>query len=456
MKKIICLVLSLLFVAIAMCVYVFLSPLMPIITGYPAKNLASAVFVSERDVDSAKVIDLSFSPIKFTSKSVNYEEKSVTARFLWAKSKAVYREDVGVVLLRGDDEDKKEAMTEKLPIVKRYSYDADTVDWPMGDVMPEQRGISEQAAQKLDSISNSCFADGYGGTRFSLMVLHKGVPVLESYKDGINEDTKLLSWSMAKSVVNAMVGVKVGDGDMDVYAPADVDDWKDDDRAAITLDDLMRMQSGLEWNENYGNESDVNLMLHAEKDMAEFVYEKPLVVEPGKDFVYSSGSTNLVSYLIRKNIACDSTYYDLAYNRLLGRIGVQDPVLETDMSGTLVGSSYFYMTTRDYARFGLLYLQDGVFNGERILPEGWVEYTTTPSIASKGSYGSFFWTNKSGFGKNYLKDAPQDLFSCNGHDGQFIFVIPSEDLVIVTLGFSHKPNELDKNRLVSDIIYALK
>jgi len=131
------------------------------------------------------------------------------------------------------------------------------------------------------------------------------------------------------------------------------------------------------------------------------------------------------------------------------KIGITDAVFETDPSGDFVGSSYLYATARDYARFGLLYLNDGVFSGERILPEGWVKYTRTPASGSGGKYGALFWLNIDG----RYPSAPSDMFSCEGHDGQMIFIMPSHDIVVVVLGFSHKPdNSLDFDRLLKDIL----
>ena len=156
---------------------------------------------------------------------------------------------------------------------------------------------------------------------------------------------------------------------------------------------------------------------------------------------------------MRNKIKDDSLYYAFAHTRLFNKTGMPDAVFETDPSGTLAGSSYIYATARDYARFGLLYLHDGIFNGERILPEGWVNYTTTPATHSHGNYGSFFWLNKG----NFYPSAPGDMFSCNGHNGQRIFIIPSKDLVVVVLGYSpKKTNELNFDMLLKDILGTLK
>ena len=213
------------------------------------------------------------------------------------------------------------------------------------------------------------------------------------------------------------------------------------------------MQSGLRWNEDYGNRSDVTVMLYCENDFAKYTYNRPLDFPIGSKWYYSSGSANVVNYLIRKKLNNDVEYSQFAQNKLFNRIGMPDAVLEVDASGIQVGSSYLYATARDYARFGLFYLQDGVFNGERILPEGWVKYSTTPASDSKGEYGSLFWLNKS----NKYLSAPEDMYSCDGHDGQHIFIIPSKELVVVLLGFSHKPDHaMNADELIGDILGAIK
>jgi CubicO group peptidase (beta-lactamase class C family) len=258
---------------------------------------------------------------------------------------------------------------------------------------------------------------------------------------------------MAKSFTNALVGLMVGDGRMNVDEKADIPAWRNDARTRITLNHLMQMESGLNWNEDYGNLSDVTLMLYNSSDFASFASGRPSEFTPGSHWYYSSGSTNIVNYLIRKRFSNDAAYYSFAHTRLFNKTGMPGAVFETDPSGTQAGSSYIYATARDYARFGLLYLGDGVFNGERVLPKGWVAYTTTPAQASNNGYGSFFWLNR---GK-YYPAAPADMFSCNGHDGQRIFIIPSRELVVVVLGYSPKPgNPMDFNRLLEDVIGAVK
>jgi CubicO group peptidase (beta-lactamase class C family) len=214
----------------------------------------------------------------------------------------------------------------------------------------------------------------------------------------------------------------------------------------------MQMQSGLKWNEDYGNRSDVTVMLHSTSDMSRYAFEQPLEYPAGTHWYYSSGTTNIVSYLIRRQFNNDSSYYAFANTQLFNKIGMPDAVFEVDPSGTRVGSSYLYATARDYARFALLYQNDGVFNGERILPEGWVKYSTTASSASNGEYGAFFWLNKS----KKLPSAPEDMYMCNGHDGQHIFIMPAQDLIVVVLGYSpSSKGGIDLDRLLKDILTAV-
>jgi CubicO group peptidase (beta-lactamase class C family) len=427
---------------------VYISSLLPIITGYAAKNLCSDVFVSGRKADSVEAVDLNFSFIRFTKNDVNYDEKSVTSHFLWGKSTAVYREGFGATLLRGIE---KESLGKiRYPSGVNPGYSQDTIAWPLGNIVPDtDTGIDRV---KLGEISNKLIKDNaYKGNAFAFIVLHKGIPVVEAYKSQFNRQTRFLSWSMAKSFTNALVGVLVGEGKMDINKPADIDEWKGDDRSKITLNDLMQMQSGLKWNEDYGSRSDVNIMLFCKGNMSNFAADHTLEHPAGTYWYYSSGTANIVSYLIRKQFPDDSSYYSFANRQFFNKTGMPDAVFEVDASGTRIGSSYLYATALDYARFGLLYENDGVFNGERILPEGWVKYTTTAASGSKNGYGAFFWLNKA----KKFPSAPEDMYMCEGHDGQQIFILPTQKLVVVVLGYSPMPVGMDCDRLLKDILGTL-
>jgi len=429
----------------------YINSLLPIITGYAAKNLCSNVFISGREPEDIEAVDLNFSFIRFTKNSVDYNEKSVTSRFLWGRSKAIYRNGFGSTLLKEIPEaDLRKSL---YPVSTNPEYSQDTTEWPLGNVLPDSlpSGIDISA---VSNISKKVIDEnGYGGNAFAFMVVHKGIPVAELYKPQFDQNTRFLSWSMAKSFTNAVIGVLVRIRRMDISEPAGIEEWKGDDRSRITINDLLQMQSGLKWNEDYGSRSDVNLMLFNEGDMSRFSVSKPLKYPPGTHWYYSSGSVNILTYLIRKEFIDYLSYYAFIQDQVFEKIGITDAVFEVDPSGDFVGSSYLYATARDYARFGLLYLNDGLFGGERVLPEGWVSYTRERASDSNGGYGALFWLNQ---GSRY-PSVPTDMFSCEGHDGQMIFILPSNDLVIVILGFSHKPdNEMDLDRLLRDILGTLK
>ena len=411
---------------------VYLNSLMPVITGYAAKNLASAVFVSGREAKDVEALDLDFSLIRFTSNTVDYEHKTVTSRFLWGESTAAYRKGYGVTLLRGTLDDKP------------FPLPPDTTT-----VRPLPRGDSAFSVRLMPIAKSLVDERAYGGHPFAFMVLHQGGVVGERYDKGIGADTKLLSWSMAKSFANALVGIMVKDSLVDIHQPMSIPEWKGDDRKAITLHDLLQMQSGLEWNEGYGSRTDVNVMLHCEQDMGLFAINKPLEHKPGTHWKYSSGTTTIVMRYLKGLFAGEKEFLGYVRSRLFAPLGIRDAVFEEDMSGTPVGSSYLYITTRDFARFGQLYLEEGKVGDVSILPEGWVDYTHTPASDSQGRYGAFFWLNKS---RTY-EDVPEEMYWCDGHDGQRIFIIPSRQLVVVVLGYSPKPdNVVDFNALLRDIL----
>lgn len=425
---------------------IYINSLLPIITGYAAKNLCSDVFISGRKPQEVEALDLNFSFIKYTNNKVDNEEKSVTSRFLWGRSKAIYRDGFGVTLLRDIPEEALHNI--KYPENTEPGYLQDTIAWPLGNILPDTATGIDMAS--LNEITERLVNDnGYNGNAFAFMVLHKGLPVAEAYKPQFNKNTRFISWSMAKSFTNALVGILVKQGKLDIYEPTGLDEWKGDERSRITLNDLLQMQSGLKWNEDYGNRSDVTLMLHSSGDMSRYAMEQPLEYPAGTHWYYSSGTTNIVSYIIRRQFDSDSAYLAFADRELFNKIGIPDAVFEVDPSGIRVGSSYLYATARDYARFALLYQNDGVFNGERILPEGWVKYTTSAASASNGRYGSFFWLNKS----KELQSAPEDMYMCNGHDGQHIFILPTQELIVVVLGYSPKSGGgIDLNSLLKDIL----
>ena len=278
---------------------------------------------------------------------------------------------------------------------------------------------------------------------YAVVVIHRGRLVYERYdgllpqwdKPGkpVCEDTPLLSWSMAKSMLHAAIGILVAEGRLQMDDPAPVPQWQspEDPRHAITLQQLLEMRDGLDFKEEYEDpeSSDTIQMLFGagRADMAEFAADRPLAARPGEKFNYSSGTSNIVSAIVARLVGPGSRYERFLADRLFVPLGMRTVSVTTDEAGTWVAASYVHATARDYARFGLLYLRDGIWNDERILPVGWVDHGRRPRSVDPDEgllYGAHWWTAEHPFG----------TFWAAGHEGQFIDICPALDLVLVRMG----------------------
>jgi CubicO group peptidase (beta-lactamase class C family) len=262
---------------------------------------------------------------------------------------------------------------------------------------------------------------------------------------------------MTKSVLNALVGVAVGRGVLAVNDSVRSTAWSDstDPRRRITVNDMLHMSTGLAFDEDQASpSSDVLRMLFASPDMAGFASSKPLRSAPGATWKYSNATSMLVSRVLRDALG-DSAYARFPRDVLFGPLGMRHAVIETDATGTFVASSYMYATAREWARFGQLYLQDGMWNGRRILPEGWVAYTRTAAPASNGIYGAHFWLETPAEYRGPAAALPNDVFHAVGHEGQFITIVPSRSVVIVRLGRTRHASAWSHDRFVASILAAL-
>lgn len=415
--------------------------------AYAAKVAASAIFVSHRTLESVRAEELAptrplealFAPLlRF---DVDADGGAVTCTLGRAKATAVHTAGCGCVLAPAD--------TDIAALRERGAADDGalpapaTLDWPRGDRMPEAgpTGIDLAAvARALDDAFAERDPDKQVHTR-AVVVVHEGRLVAERYAAGYDASMPLPGWSMTKTLTNALLGHRVAGGHFALDAAPAVPEWRDppgDPRAAIGVRDLLTMTAGLAWNESYDDPtSDALRMLFRSADHAAVYTAQPLAAPPGTRYRYASGSTNLLCRLLRATFASDADYWRYP-RQLFAALGMRTAVLETDPSGTFVGSSYGFASARDWARLGLLYAQDGVFAGERVLPAGWVRASATPHPASNGRFGLHLWLNADpdgdGPAERMWPDLPADLMHMDGHEGQYCVISPAAGLVVVRLG----------------------
>jgi CubicO group peptidase (beta-lactamase class C family) len=328
-------------------------------------------------------------------------------------------------------------MTHLLPLPTQPADVAwPTAEWPRADLDPR---VDRTA---LDKLLDHAFVRPEPADlerTHAVVVVQHGAIVAERYAHDAGPDDTFASWSMAKSITSALVGILVRDGRLDPMAPIPVKEWAaDDPRTRITIDQMLRMVDGLRFREaeHLGDgsvryypedESDVVPMLFGsgKDDVAAFAATLPKVAEPEARWNYNSGASNLLARLVGETVGGgEKGMREFMRRELFVPIGMTTPKPRFDAAGHFVGSSHCYCSARDFARFGLLYLRDGVWDGRRILPEGWVDYSRTPSKHSEGLYGAHFWVIPGSLG----------LFNCGGAFGQRILISPKLDLVAVRVG----------------------
>jgi CubicO group peptidase (beta-lactamase class C family) len=412
-----------------------------IATSYASKTVCSCVFVSGRDFENVKSEDLY--AVAFVNVKVDENRHEVTSDlFGFAKARAIYREGMGCTLVNGSDEQK----LWKQPRINVADNRTEIPELPSGPVPGNMDSL--KLFQAIDEAFTEDIPPAIKRTR-AVIILHEGKIIAERYARGITPGTPLLGWSMTKSVTNAMIGILVKDNLLNIHQSAPVKEWQNDNRKNITIDQILRMSSGLSFEENYAKPCDATQMLFREQSCGNYALKSRAAFPPDEMYYYSSGTTNILQEIIRRQFASHEDYLSFPYKRLFRKIGMKSAVLEPDASGTYIGSSFMYATARDWSRFGQFYLQDGVWNGERILPEGWARYSGTETPKSGGRYAAHFWVN------HIDKDFPQDAYYADGFEGQFVTIIPSKQMVIVRLGCTHGAL-FDNTFFVKDILKSLK
>ncbi len=423
-------------------------PKLDLISGFSAKSVASGHFIDNRPLERIENGDNDFEPINIATNKIDDNEKFATSSVYGLKErKAIYREGLGATLINDNFD-----LTKPYEVPKRTKLE-NNLPFPYGNKEPKDTVFSNVDYAKLNlAVANAFDTKGEKNKRTrSVLVIYQDKIIAEKYDTGFDKNSKILGWSMTKSITSAMFGILQKQGKLDVFKPAPVAEWANDERAEITISDLLHMNSGLEWEENYNTICDATKMLFQAEDMSRMQLEKPAAFKPNAHWNYSSGTTNLLSGILRQQFKTHQVYLDFWYAALIDKIGMSTMLVETDMAGNFVGSSYGWATTRDWSKFGLLYLHKGNWNGSQILDESWIKYTATPTNTSNGKYGAHFWLNAGG----KFPGVPKDMFYCSGYQGQMVAVFPSQDLVIVRMGLKEDP-EFDFNGLLSGIVGSLK
>lgn len=431
-------------------------------TGFASHQLCSATFVSRVDPESfyREAIAPTGGPVAFLfGHQIDRQRGEVTATLAGlATSRAIYRGTEGCLVLAGAPPAAPPARVQPagpglLPGIAGPD--------PVETANPTIRATLDRAVAETPGAPQRATK--------AIVIVHDGKVIAERYAPGYGVYTPVIGWSATKSVTNALLGILVRQGRLDMNAPAPVSAWADpkDPRHAITPDNLLRMNSGLDIGQSLTSSArdafDPSAqMVFAERDMAGFAERFPLKFAPGTDWNYTNGNTLLLSRIIRdKTGGTAQTVLDFARRELFDKLGMRGVTLEFDTTGTPIGSSHMLATPRDWAKFGLLYLEDGVVGGQRLLPEGWVDYSArlTPHSEEYG-YAAGFWTNRGdSAGARYRIDAgiPADAFMARGAYGQYVVVIPSRRLVVARFGMAlDRRNDLDTvARVIKDVLSTL-
>ncbi len=418
-------------------------------SGINAKVLCSAVFVSGRVLEEARANSLLVEP---PAMSVRLDEERREVRVelagLIRRTARHYGDQGCIALPRGVDD------VAFSPVEVRSALeDSRTQAWPMGDAEDRSNGASEAGIDPgtLAEAVDLAFADP-GDRTAAFLVVHRGRIAAERYAPGIHRDTQLESWSMGKSLTATLIGRLIQQGLLSLDAPAPISEWRspDDPRGEITVADLLRMSSGLEFSE--ASQSLVHAVIFGVpdhlrvytgiEDVFGFALASPAEHPPNRVGRYRNCDPLALGAILRRTVEADGEDYLSWPQRILfDRIGIRRQILETDVRGNFILSGFDYGTARNWARLGLLYLRDGVWNGERLLPEGFVRFVATPAPAwEEPVYGGSFWIN--GTGRYSL---PSEAFYMSGNGGQRVFLVPSHDLVIVRMGHTRGGATADTN-----------
>lgn len=438
--------------------------------GQQAVMICNGLFTSDRTLEQIFDQELAFLPQPVGTAAggdyvVHWDRKAVAIGGTdgMPTIRAAFREGLGCIIMAPDQTLEDIA---SLPVLDRAPPPGDpaAIPWPNGDLVEDLPLPPNVDAAALQVASDWAFRreSSAGPVTLSLMVVHRGKIIHERYAPGVNTSTRTRTWSTAKSIAATLIGMLVDEGRMALDEPLPFD-WlpaaaspENDPRSAITLRHVLNMSSGLYPIDNGGLEyaTGSGLSYWAGASSVQGARSRALIREPGTNFDYENYDTLLAVYTMKLALGSDQTYLEFPRRALLDRIGMRNTLLGVDRFGDFIMSSQVYTNARDLARLGLLYIQGGVWDGERLLSEEWIDFVRTPAPATAelgNTYGGHFWLPP-----DDQTDIPPDTYATSGNRGQYTIVVPSHDLVIVRRGLDYGARRLNRWELTREVLKAVR
>ena len=410
-------------------------------TSMSAKLACSARYLTGLSEPQILIDLASYSPaVDLVTLTYDDDQKRVSANlFGLAQTSAQYRQGIGCSLVM-----RNSAKLDQIKVNEQVLKNS-IQEWPVGNNTPHIDSRLQTLLENIVTIDNT-----QGLNTRAMLVIKDGQLIAESYDKNISNTTPLLGWSMGKSLTAIMLGRMQKMGMLTMSQANLFSQWQGDERNKITLMQLLQMSSGLAFDETYAPGSDATHMLFTAVSASSVAMVSPLTKEPGSYHAYSSGTTNLLSRYIHQQLGHSTQAdVDFLFKEIFTPLSMNQSIFETDSSGVFVGSSYVYSSGQDWARLGLLMLNNGRVGQQQLLPEDWVKAAVKPNQSENDRrYGFQFWLNADeNTDKKTLRwsTLPTDAYAMMGNRKQSVMIIPSENVVLVRLGWTKQDYPMESN-----------
>lgn len=433
----------------------------PLATGHSAHELCSRIFVSNQKPDLIinDVLIPKVYPLEYIwNINIDYKNKivSVGAPFFSSlnNATAVYREAQGCTLIHGKGIESLQSTTiTPIPETKMLAKDK---YWPEGSlgVYPDKQGDDMTAINSaIDEMFKEFSQDRFKQINtYAVLVVHNGKLIAERYSPEHTQENRLLGWSMSKSITALLLGILHKEGKINLGDPVQLNYSNND---GLLLKHVFNMASGLDFKEDYKEESDIANMLYIAPDASAYAKSRPFIHKPGTVFYYSTGDTQILSDIIHQNTGGTAqSSYEFYQKKLFHKLSINNALVEHDAAGTFIGGARMFMRPRDWAKIGLLMMNKGEWNGETIVPSEWIDTMLSPSPASKFYGGQIWLYDPEIFGQSF----PKDAYALWGVLGQLAVIVPSKNLVVLRMGAngSDLPEDIERDTVFKPILKIIQ